>query len=89
MHPGLVGIYLAMCLLCGFAARKTGLRFWGGFFMSILVTPLAGLAFILFLRFLQDRKTRRTVICPLAAQMAAEEAAAQAAPPEDEPAEKD
>lgn len=41
--------YAALCVVAGYAGRKTQVGFWGSFFISFLITPpLAILLMILF-----------------------------------------
>jgi len=41
--------YTALCLLAGYAGRNSRAGFWGGFFISFLITPpIAVLLMILF-----------------------------------------
>lgn len=41
-------IYLLICAVIGYAASDTTLGFWGGFLLSVLLTPLLGFIIILF-----------------------------------------
>jgi hypothetical protein len=47
--------YLLLCVVTGLLARHTVIGFWGFFFLSILFTPLVGLAIII----VASRKTPR------------------------------
>lgn len=66
--PILIALYILLAFVLGLLARRTGLRFWGGFFFSLLATPFIGGALIFLLLWLQQRKHKPDVPqnCPFA-----------------------
>jgi hypothetical protein len=81
MPPFLIILYLVLCVILGLASRKTGLGFWGGFFFSVLATPVLGAIVVAILRMLKSRKNTKKSFyaCPFAkahAEMMAEQQAA-------------
>lgn len=49
------GAYLLLCLVVAVAGRRRRLGFFGYFFVAVMLTPLVGLAVLLFSRMDQDR----------------------------------
>ena len=46
--PGLELLYFLGCVVVAYYGRRTRIRYWGFFFLSLLVTPLATLIFLYF-----------------------------------------
>ena len=46
--PGLALLYFLGCVVVAYYGRRTRIRYWGCFFLSLLVTPLATLIFLYF-----------------------------------------
>lgn len=44
----LIAIGLFLCIIAGYIGRHRLIGFWGFFFLSMLVTPIVSLLFLLF-----------------------------------------
>ncbi len=49
-YVGLVLLYLGLCIMTGFMARRTAVGFWGFLFLSILITPFLPILAMLLTR---------------------------------------